>query len=217
MEVNIGTPQSPALPVTHVTRACLIDPSCPGGGWFFAPSLAQKSKVKTKNWLWYSKLFKLVLLFYLVGVSSGLSTQDSTLKEEAGESDKEDDIETLLDDPAELENSSFVRRRETKKYIKAEEEENEMNELIYQEKPKSVSTELARRMLQKNLERLLYSQNCCSKDVISELTGSMTPTQVQKLVEKTNSELCRNNSVTQQAKKTTQAESILKKKDKHNR
>ena len=68
------------------------------------------------------------MLFYLVGVSSGLSTQDSTLKEEAGESDKEDDIETLLDDPAELENSSFVRRRETKKYIKAEEEENEMNE-----------------------------------------------------------------------------------------
>ena len=41
-------------------------------------------------------------------MSSGLSTQDSTLKEEAGESDKEDDIETLLDDPAELENSSFV-------------------------------------------------------------------------------------------------------------
>merc|ERR1711953_872284 len=102
------------------------------------------------------------------------------------------------------------------RYAKSLKEE-EMNELIYQEKPtKSVSTELARRMLQKNLERLLYSQNCCSKDVISELTGSMTPTQVQKLVEKTNSELCKNNSVTQQAKKTTQAESILKKKGKHN-
>ena len=158
---------------------------------------------------------KIQSCFNSVG-ASGLRTQDSTLKEETHESDKEDDIETLLDDPAELESSVFVRRRqESTKY--AEEDENEINELIYQEKPKSVSTELARRMLQKNLERLLYSQNCCSKDVISELTGSMTPTQVQKLVEKTNSELCRNNSVTQQAKKTTQAESILKKKAKHNR
>ena len=60
------------------------------------------------------------------------------------------------------------------------------NELILEERPK-VSTELARRMLQKNLERLLLTEQ--SKDVISELTGSMTPTQVQKLVEKTNSEL----------------------------
>ena len=161
-----------------------------------------------------NKIFKLVL--YLVGASSGLSTQDSTLKEEASESDKEDDIETLLDDPAELESSVFVRRRqESTKY--AEEDENEINELIYQEKPsKSVSTELARRMLQKNLERLLYSQNCCSKDVISELTGSMTPTQVQKLVEKTNSELCRNTQQ-QPTKMPQQAESILKKKDKQNR
>ena len=146
----------------------------------------------------------------------GLSTQDSTLKEEVS-SDKEDDIETLLDDPAELESSVFVRRRqESTKY--AEEDENEINELIYQEKPsKSVSTELARRMLQKNLERLLYSQNCCSKDVISELTGSMTPTQVQKLVEKTNSELCRNTQQQQPTKMPQQAESILKKKDKQNR
>ena len=79
-----------------------------------------------------------------------------------------------------------------------------------------MSTELARRMLQKNLERLLYSQNCCSKDVISELTGSMTPTQVQKLVEKTNSELCRNTQQ-QPTKMPQQAESILKKKDKQNK
>ena len=209
----------------HATESCFACHTChqsllnrpflPRRGLVFCSISCSKIKGKELTSILENKIFKLVL--YLVGASSGLSTQDSTLKEEASESDKEDDIETLLDDPAELENSSFVRRRETKKYIKAEEEENEMNELIYQEKPKSVSTELARRMLQKNLERLLYSQNCCSKDVISELTGSMTPTQVQKLVEKTNSELCRNNSVTQQAKKTTQAESILKKKGKHNR
>ena len=52
-----------------------------------------------------------------------------------------------------------------------------------------VSTELARRMLQKNLERLLLNQTESCKDVISQLTGTMTAKQVEKLVEKTNSEL----------------------------
>ena len=52
-----------------------------------------------------------------------------------------------------------------------------------------VSTELARRMLQKNLERLLLNQTESCKDVISQLTGTMTAKQVEKLVEKTNLEL----------------------------
>ena len=52
-----------------------------------------------------------------------------------------------------------------------------------------VSTELARRMLQKNLERLLLNQTESCKDVISQLTGTMTAKQVEKLVEKTNIEL----------------------------
>ena len=148
----------------------------------------------------------------------GLSTLDIALKKEVHQSEKEDDNETLID---ELEISPVIRKQEKGKYAEAEEEENEMNDRIYQEKPqpspRKISTELARHKLQTNLERILSLDNCRNKDVISELTGSMTPTQVQKLIEKTNSELCRNNSVTQQAKKTTQAESILKKKGKHNR
>ena len=78
-----------------------------------------------------------------------------------------------------------------------------------------MSTELARRMLQKNLERLLLTEHCSSKDVISELTGSMTPTQVQKLVEKTNSELlvqaAVNRQPEQEQKQNQHHASIMKK------
>ena len=45
MEVNIGMPQIPALHVTHVTKAWLINPSCPKGDYFSAQSVAQKSEV----------------------------------------------------------------------------------------------------------------------------------------------------------------------------
>lgn len=66
-------------------------------------------------------------------------------------------------------------------------EANDLEESFEKEETKN-NTELARRMLQKNLERLLLNQSSC-KDVISQLTGTMTSSQVQKLVEKTNLEL----------------------------
>ena len=122
----------------------------------------------------------------------GLSSLD-ILKKEVPMSDKEDDTETLVDDPDELENSHLVKKVEKKRIFEAEEQENEKNALIYQAKPepspRKVSTELARHKLQKNLERILSEKNGCSREVISELTGAMTPTQVRRLIEKTNCEL----------------------------
>ena len=148
----------------------------------------------------------------------GLSTLDIALKKEVHQSEKEDDNETLID---ELEISPVIRKQEKGKYAEAEEEENEMNDRIYQEKPqpspRKISTELARHKLQTNLERILSLDNCRNKDVISELTGSMTPTQVQKLIEKTNSELCRNNEKTRPNPKTNQDESVMKKMEKRKR
>ena len=44
-------------------------------------------------------------------------------------------------------------------------------------------------MLQKNLERLLLDHTETCRDVISQLTGTMTPEQVQSLIERTNGEL----------------------------
>ena len=69
-----------------------------------------------------------------------------------------------------------------------EEELKSVDETCFQNKTK-VSTELARRMLQKNLERLLLNHTETCRDVISQLTGTMTPEQVQSLIEKTNGEL----------------------------
>ena len=59
----------------------------------------------------------------------------------------------------------------------------------FEENKTKVSTELARRMLQKNLERLLLNKTESCKDVISQLTGTMTPQQLENLVERTNYEL----------------------------
>ena len=215
MEVNIGMLQTPVLHVTFAAKAWLINPSCPKEDCFSAPSLAQKSKVK--------KL--IICLFSFISPIStftvmerGLSTLDIAFKKEVHQSEKEDDNETLID---ELEISPVIRKQEKGKYAEAEEEENEMNDRIYQEKPqpspRKISTELARHKLQTNLERILSSDNCRNKDVISELTGSMTPTQVQKLIEKTNSELCRNNEKTRPNPKTIQDESVMKKMEKRKR
>ena len=148
----------------------------------------------------------------------GLSTLDIAFKKEVHQSEKEDDNETLID---ELEISPVIRKPENKKYVEAEEEENKMNDRIYQEKPqpspRKISTEMARQKLQTNLEHILSSDNCRNKDVISELTGSMTATQVQKLIEKTNSELCKNNEKPRPISKTIQDECVTKKMEKHKR
>ena len=148
----------------------------------------------------------------------GLSTLDIAFKKEVHQSEKEDDNETLID---ELEISPVIRKQEKGKYAEAEEEENEMNDRIYQEKPqpspRKISTELARHKLLTNLERILSLDNCRNKDVISELTGSMTATQVQKLIEKTNSELCKNNEKTRPISKTIQDECVTKKMEKPKR
>ena len=148
----------------------------------------------------------------------GLSTLDIAFKKEVHQSEKEDDNETLID---ELEISPVIRKPENKKYAEAEEEENKMNDRIYQEKPqpspRKISTEMARQKLQTNLEHILSLDNCRNKDVISELTGSMTATQVQNLIEKTNSELCKNNEKTRPISKTIQDECVTKKMEKHKR
>ena len=148
----------------------------------------------------------------------GLSTLDIAFKKEVHQSEKEDDNETLID---ELEISPVIRKPEKEKYAEAEEEENKMNDRIYQEKPqpspRKISTEMARQKLQTNLEHILSSDNCRNKDVISELTGSMTATQVQKLIEKTNSELCKNNEKTRPISKAIQDECVTKKMEKHKR
>ena len=67
-----------------------------------------------------------------------------------------------------------------------------------------VSTELARRMLQKNLERLLLNQTESCKDVISQLTGTMTAKQVEKLVEKTNLELEQGSKINKSSSQASQ-------------
>lgn len=75
-------------------------------------------------------------------------------------------------------------------YSNDDEDEEDSEPVHHQQESKTkVTTELARRMLQKNLERLLLNQTESCKDVISQVTGAMTPKQVQKLIEKTNSEL----------------------------
>ena len=72
-----------------------------------------------------------------------------------------------------LSDSGFYRRRDKKRVKNPEKKPAESKT--------KVSTELARRMLQKNLEKLLLNQTESCKDVISQLTGTMTAKQVEKL------------------------------------